>query len=199
MNPSRWLAVGVLMGAVLVVGLWSMLGPDVRQLETSRDSLDAAVTALREAAGRQAAVDRAREDSIARLTGQVAQQAAQARIARQGARETGRALDSAVAGNAGLAALVEQQRASYEAVIAADSSTIAALTRVVALRTSQLTARDSLLGQLTTALTEATAQRDQWRRVAKGPRWYVRAATMAGQALAVAATCRLIPGEAQPC
>ena len=191
--PRSWI-IGAVAIAVFVGGYLAGRGslPNLGKLESERDSANAALADLRQRMADRAARDSARAESLAVVLRRH-EQAVQ--DAKRQARTAGDALAHAVANDTALAALVEKQRASYEAALDADSTTLAA---TVALYDRRLAARDSTIREQHEAIVTLTRQRDSYRQAARTS-LLGKVIRTGAPILATGLVCRLIPGEAQPC
>ncbi len=187
--PRSWI-IGAVAIAVFVGGYLAGRGslPNLGKLEQERDSANASLADLRVRIARRDSLDGAYAESLA-----IVHRAAD--DARRRAREAGNALAEAVANDTTLSALVEKQRASYEAALDADSTTLAA---TVALYDRRLAARDSTIREQHEAIVTLTQQRDQYRQAARTS-LLGKVIRTGAPILATGLVCRLIPGEAQPC
>lgn len=195
----RNLIIGIVIGIALGFVITKLTQPNVGHLQISTDSLDAVVAELRADSVRRAMAEAHQLDSIARLNAAIAAAGVRRRHAWQDAQDATQALDSAIRGDSTAQAILERQRASYEAVWAADSETIAALRSIIAVDSLRLGTRDSTIRETRRALAEALTQRDAWRRVALGPRWFMRLAKTTATVLVLVEGCRLAPGDSRPC
>lgn len=193
---SRWmLHAGI--GLVLGVGVSWFWRPNFPALERERTALNDSVTALQGRLRARETVDQARVDSLARARAVISAAAQTAHHARNATQQAQAALDSALAGNTALLAIVDTLEASYGRAFAADSVQLAAFAGVVAQQDRRIAARDSSIQELRTNLVAALSQRDHWRRAARAP-LLLRLATTAGTITATALLCRAIPGDG-PC
>ena len=193
MTPRSWI-IGAVAVALFAGGYLAGRGslPNVGKLEQERDSANASLADLRTRMARRAHDDSLRADSLTVVL-RAHTQAVQA--ARRDARTAHDALAQAVAGDTALAALVEKQRASYEAALAADSTTLAA---TVALYDRRLAAKDSTIAEQHAAIVTLTQQRDQYRQAARTS-LVGKIVKTGAPILATGVVCRLLPGESNPC